>query len=329
MQIESKALSISSIGSFYNVDGKQLERQYKEFISGFSKWDQFLHADEYVVFKENMGNNLSIDETSLSNGELYTILTNKNGKGKKGSLVAMIKGTKSDFIIRHLNLLPRSKRLKVKEITLDLSPTMMLIAKKSFPNATIVSDRFHVQKLMGEAISDLRISHRWAAIDEENSELKLASECGYKYISCVFQNGDTKRQLLARSRHIILKNRSKWTDSQRKRAELLFEEYPDIEQAYEISMELTDIYNKTTDKAIALTKLAHWYNKVEALGLKYFNSVINTMQNNYATISNYFENRSTNASAESFNAKVKAFRSQFRGVRDIPFFIFRLSKIFA
>ena len=43
----------------------------------------------------------------------------------------------------------------------------------------------------------------------------------------------------------------------------------------------------------------------------------------------YFDNRSTDASAESFNAKVKAFRAQFRGVRDIPFFIFRLAKIFA
>jgi len=42
------------------------------------------------------------------------------------------------------------------------------------------------------------------------------------------------------------------------------------------------------------------------------------MQNNYGTIINYFDNRATNASAESFNAKVKAFRSQFRGVRDIP-----------
>ena len=40
-------------------------------------------------------------------------------------------------------------------------------------------------------------------------------------------------------------------------------------------------------------------------------------------------NRSTNAGAESFNAKVKAFRSQFRGVTDIPFFLFRLSKLCA
>ena len=54
-----------------------------------------------------------------------------------------------------------------------------------------------------------------------------------------------------------------------------------------------------------------------------------TFMNNYQAILNYFDNRSTNASAESFNAKVKAFRSQFRGVRCISFFIFRLAKIFA
>ena len=89
------------------------------------------------------------------------------------------------------------------------------------------------------------------------------------------------------------------------------------------------IYNKTTDKGIALPKLAKWYDMVDRLQSKFFNSVINTMQNNYGIIINYFDNRSTNASAESFNAKVKAFRSQFRGVRDIPYFIFRLSKIFA
>ncbi|WP_369410272.1 transposase [Hufsiella ginkgonis] len=44
---------------------------------------------------------------------------------------------------------------------------------------------------------------------------------------------------------------------------------------------------------------------------------------------NYFDNRSTNASAESFNAKVKAFRATSRGVRNIDFFMYRLAKIYA
>ena len=126
-----------------------------------------------------------------------------------------------------------------------------------------------------------------------------------------------------------MKHRSKWTDSQKRRARILFREYPVIEEAYNISMKLTDIFNTKCDKGVALTKLARWYNDVENLNCKFFNSVIQTMQNNYATIANYFENRSTNASAECFNAKIKAFRSQFRGICDIPFFIFRLTTLFA
>jgi transposase len=56
---------------------------------------------------------------------------------------------------------------------------------------------------------------------------------------------------------------------------------------------------------------------------------MNTIKINYDGIVNYFENRSTNAAAESFNAKIKAFRSQFRGVRNINYFLFRLTKIYA
>jgi transposase len=306
-----------------------LDYQYKEHISDFRQWIEKKNPYESVLYKQNMGEYLSIDETTLSQGELYTIVTNKEGKGKKGSLVAMICGTKADEVIFLLSKLPRSLRLKVKEITLDLSPTMQRICKSCFPNAELVSDRFHVQRLMNEAISDMRIDYRWEAIELENKEIAFAKELGEKYNPFTFKNGDTRRQLLARSRHIVMKHFSKWTDSQCIRAEILFREYPALEEAYQISMELTQIYNTTKSKGVGLTKLAHWYNKVERLNLKFFKSVITTMQNNYDTITNYFIRRATNASAESFNAKIKAFRSQFRGVRDIPFFIFRIEKLFA
>jgi len=78
-----------------------------------------------------------------------------------------------------------------------------------------------------------------------------------------------------------------------------------------------------------LTRLAKWHEKVRQAGFKAFNTVAWSIQNHYKTIVNFFENRSTNASAESFNAKIKAFRSQFRGVKNIPFFLYRLSKIYA
>jgi len=90
---------------------------------------------------------LSIDETSLSNGELYTIVTSKKRKGKKGCLVALIKGTKADFIIQELKQIPQHQRNKVQEITLDMAAPMINICRYSLPKATQVTDRFHVQKL--------------------------------------------------------------------------------------------------------------------------------------------------------------------------------------
>ncbi|UFH35677.1 transposase [Flavobacterium acetivorans] len=96
-----------------------------------------------------------------------------------------------------------------------------------------------------------------------------------------------------------------------------------------LSQQLRGIYNSNNDKHIAMTKLAHWYRNVEESGFKNFNILLNTITFNYRSILNYFDNRSTNASAESFNAKIKAFRSQFRGVRKIDFFLFRLSNLFA
>jgi transposase len=88
------------------MDGKRLQEQYLRYLSDFLSWQQREHAQDWILFKENLGEYLSIDETSLSQGELYTIITNKNAKGKKGALVAMIKGTVSDTVINVLKKIP-------------------------------------------------------------------------------------------------------------------------------------------------------------------------------------------------------------------------------
>ena len=314
----------------YGVEGIQLSRQYKQYISGFEDWEWRNVAEAYVLFEENLGTRLSIDETCLSQDEVYTIVTNKDGHGKKGTLVAMVKGTKSEDVIMVLRKMSAGKRAQVKEVTLDLSPSMKLIVKRVFPCAVQVSDRFHVQQLMGEALEDLRIKHRWEAIDQENTEIQMAKEFDRTFRPHVLSNGETRRQLLARSKRLLLIHSSKWTDTQKVRAEVLFRYYPDIKMAYDRYLELVQIYNTLdASRPKLLTRLARWYERVRKMQMKSFNTVLETFMNNYDTILNYFDNRATNASAESFNAKVKAFRLQFRGVRDIPFFIFRLATIFA
>lgn len=110
--------------------------------------------------------------------------------------------------------MPAGKRRKVKEITLDMAANMELIARRCFPTANLVTDRFHVQKLAVEALQDMRIAYRWEALDMENREMELAKETGQSYKPIQLNNGDTYKQLLARSRYLLFKAENKWTPSQ-------------------------------------------------------------------------------------------------------------------
>lgn len=88
----------------------------------------------------------------------------------------MIKGTESEKIIEVLRQIPESARKKVKEVTLDLAPTMEKIVKRTFPKANLVADRFHVQQLACDAVQEIRIQHRWRAMEEENRQIQAAKE---------------------------------------------------------------------------------------------------------------------------------------------------------
>ena len=209
-----------------------------------------------------------------------------------------------------------------------MAGSMKQIAKTCFPLATQVTDRFHVQKLALEAVQDERIKYRWEALDQENEAILEAQKQQQVHKEVTLPNGDTKKQLLARSRYLLYKSSESWTESQKKRAKILFENYPKIEQAYSLSNQLRIIYNSSIEKGVAMTKLARWYDMVEKSGFKSFKTIMNTVSINYESILNYFENRSTNAAAESFNAKIKAFRARFRGVKNVEFFLFRLTKIY-
>ena len=121
----------------------------------------------------------------------------------------------------------------------------------------------------------------------------------------------------------------KWTDSQKARARILFGQYPDLEEAYRLTHRLRMIYANTDRRPLANTRLAKWYLDVENSGFDSFKVIAATLRDRETEIVNFFDNRATNASAESFNCKIKTFRAQLRGVSDIKYFLFRLSKIYA
>ena len=209
-----------SLEWFFGIDGNLFERQYKRHLSGYWEWKdsaEGLHAEQWRVFPENIGSHLSIDETSLSNGELYTIVTNKAAHGRKGSIVAIVLGTDSDTVLHALRQIDCRLRNEVTEITLDLADSMHRICRYAFPRAKRVIDRFHVQKLALEAVQEIRINHRWDAINADTEAREQAKLSGVKHIPERLSNGDTLQELLARGRYALFKSPEKWTETGRDR----------------------------------------------------------------------------------------------------------------
>lgn len=327
--METSPVTCHTLEEFYHIDGHTFEKQYKESLSGYRDWDQFEHADEWLLFSDNIGPRLAIDESSLSNGELYTFVTNRDARTRERSLVAVVAGTKSEDVIAVLQRIDEDKRNAVKEVTLDLSDSMRKIVRTAFPKASRVIDRFHIQKLACDAVQELRIKHRWDAIQQANDEMEEAKMCGKDYIPFRYPNGDTRKELLIRSRYLLFKSADRWTDRQKQRAEILFEQYPDIQKAYGLCHSLRMIFSKNTIKDAARLSMAKWYNKVEEAGFHSFNVIAATFHEHYDEILNFYNHRSSNAMAESFNAKIKLFRANLRGVADKKFFLFRITKLYA
>ena len=196
-----------------------------------------------MLFPNNFGEDMSLDETCLSNGEVYTILTNKAAHGGKGALAAMVRGVASDTVSAILKKVPCELRCRVRTVTTDLSSAMMLTVRTAFPKAKLINDRFHVQQLMTEAIDQMRIALRWDVLAEENKAIKehrakrkavhTKAEKDFigEWVPERMANGETKPQIMARSRHIILMHKSKWNAQQQARAEILFQMFPKLEKA--------------------------------------------------------------------------------------------------
>lgn len=341
------------------VDASRLERNYKDHLSGFRTWDQLDHASDWILLPENMGTRLGIDETSLCD-DLFTILSNKDGHGRKGTVVAMVRGTGCGDVAAQLMKIPEGQRLAVTEVTMDFSDSMHAIVRQCFPNASIVIDCFHIIRRCGEAIEELRLKAKRHAQKEQRrlqaehrrrQAARVRARKAYRrkhpkkykgrirgrkparlnsrYVPGTLANGDTKVELLTRSRNLLTKSPDKWSDTQKERAELVFNSCPDIKEAFSLLNSLRAIFrNRDLDRDKASGELHAWYDKVAKCTLREVKSARDAIKAKEDNVLNYFISRSTNASAESLNSKLKGFRAQLHGVSDLPFFMYRVSRIF-
>jgi transposase len=297
-------------------------------LSDFKTWDQLDHCEQYLLYPENVGPNMAIDEVSLNDGDFVTVVSNRNANGRKGKIAAIIEGTKVGDIDRVLDKLPPEVKNKVSEITMDMATNMSISMRHQFEKATQVVDRFHVVRLIQEALQHLRVKHRWEAIDQENEASERAAKRRGRYVPKELDNGDTLRQLLARSRGLLYKTPDKWTSSQEQRAAILFNLYPDLKVSYNMTCAFRSIY-ELPHKDMAKRALLNWVEKALSVLPLEFKSTISSIIQNLRRILAFFDNRSTNGPAESLNAQLKSLRLAQKGVNDRKMFLYRIQMLYA
>ena len=288
---------------------------------------------------------MCVDEKMIGE-EFFTIISNR----ETGKIAFMADTTKSSALVQAC--IPMKNELaNVKIINRDLAGCYRKFSNTMMPNAAQVGDKFHVVKLLLEAQQAVRIEQKrkiasekreahQAFKDSENTRKEDCKQKGVKYKKQKFlyqektlANSETPSQVLSRSRYLLYKFPEQWTDKQKVRSQVLFSEFPDLEQAYKLGIEFRNWYSKKNigEHELILEKhLVQWYENVENSGITDLMNFSSTVERNQEYILNYFHNNgASNAMAENRNGKIKKFINSNQGTRDRDFFFFRLHKYFS
>ena len=130
------------------MDGKEVEREYKEEVSELENWDERGDEEEYMVYGKNMGYEVCIEERGLSKGDVYRMLINRDKGGRKGCIIGVIEGSKRDDMIGVVRKMGEEVGNEVKEIRVDMGGRMEKIGKRWFGGGMEVIDRFDVEKVV-------------------------------------------------------------------------------------------------------------------------------------------------------------------------------------
>lgn len=342
------------------MSSKKVFRWYKEVLSGYAEAESTgtLHAHDTefydkgieqtirvpILKPENMGPHMNIDEKHID-GEFYTILSNLESR----KIALMVRSLKTD-ILYEVGLKLGDKCFAVKTIARDLAQNFEWLCRQLFMNAAHVADKFHIIRLLLDAVQAVRVRYRQELLrqkrlareEHKQKEKARQAECiangkvfraqKFDYPEPVLSNGDTRGQLLVRSRGLLFVMQSDWTQSQSERAAVLFTQYPDLKKAYQLAcsfrrwMSSDQVGKQMTRKE---QQLQAWIDKTEKSDIDELLNFCETLKSHLGCILNYFKFGRTNAGAEALNSNIQRFINVNYGIRNTDFFLYRIDKYFA
>ena len=233
--------------------------------------------------------NLSVDETSIAKGHKYiTVLSNIDKKQVVGIAIG-----KDSEAVEQASICMEIRGVdkdKVKAVCMDLSPAYISAVSNQFPKSAIVFDRFHLTAMLNKAVDEVR------------------------------REDQKKNAVLRKSRYIWLKNQSSLNKESLKKLRYLSKACPDIGTAYKLKEQYREIW-ENGDSELCIELLEEWIEIAWETGLEPIRKFINTLNNHWYGIVEYFNRRISNGFAERVNLKIQEIKRLAKGYRNIDNFI--------
>ncbi len=305
---------------------KNISNQYINKTSDFAKdkkkgWKLYKNISKrWYINKDIQWEKLCLDEKNVKN-KVYTWLSDS----KNNKLISWIPWIKSDPIIRKLKKIPKKVRDNIKEVSVDMSNGMEKIARKVFRKAIIVTDRFHVRKLVNDMVwwlktrLKIKLSREIAKQKKKNKKHRIKR----------YENGETRIEMLTRAHYQIRKNRKNWNVNQRKRWKIIekLQYFKWVVAIYEMSMELYEIYEQKISKYEATILMKEWIKKARRYRrIPELLHLADSIERRLDTITNYFVSRHSNWFWEWLNSRIWHIVRDNRWFTNEDYMVFRFIK---
>jgi transposase len=228
--------------------------------------------------------NLAIDETSFKRGHDYVTLI---VDAMKRRVVDVEKGREGETIVRFTEKLTAKggDASRIESVTSDMSKSFLPAIAKAFPNAENIIDKFHVKKVLIDALDEVR-----------KAEQKTVSD----------------KTSLFRGRRLFMIPETKLTAEQAATLGEMSKRYPKTGRAYRIVAGLDDFY-ASRDMEQAQTAFHSLYSWMRRCRLQPMKTAAETLMRHKDKIIAYFKNRLTNAICEGLNSMIQAAKRKARG----------------
>jgi transposase len=259
---------------------------------------------------------MSIDDKEI-NHKSFTIISNQD----TGKIAFVMDSVKTIELQKGITFLGETIK-KIKTISCDMAPSYLNFCKSILPLALIIIDKFHVMKYVYDAVQSVRMQIRNEVFEQMPKGKRQKKDEGLL----------SELELLKKSRIPLSRSKSLWNEDQIEIMKVLFNKYPNLELAYNLTQEFKQWYDKSNAKKpriIIENELFLWYDKVEKSKLKEFEPCVKMIEKHEENIINYFYETKTNAKAERLNGKIERFISNNYGVRDLDFSMYRIKGYFA